>query len=739
MVIHNLNSANNIGGVMYNGKIIRLPFILLLILFTTISYSQDDWTKTNGPNGGAFTSFTVTSNGTIFAGTGSMGFGDGEGAGGNGVYKSNDSGNNWVHSGLDGRFITALEVDNNDHIYAGDYAGIEPWDTHSEKGVFRSTDNGSTWESIGLEDYVIYDILYVPNTGIFVSSGYSKIYKWNGNDWTEYPVNEGSSWIQCMAFNSDGDIFAGTNQGLYRSEDDGATWLELNKKNIYDMIILSNNRIITLTDSKIYYSDDTGSTWIELPGYYAFFRYIAAAPNGYLYISNILNQGVMRSTDNGESWESVNNGLNSLACGSIIANDIGEILVGSFLGHGIFKSGNNGDSWYTVNNGLTNTMITSIKISDNGEIYAGGNSGVHFSDDNGSTWTNLWNHEWHREEFVNDVEFIGPDKVIIATDKSYVLKLTIGSDEWESLQTGFKSNAKVKCLLNINDEVLLAGTDGDGVFRSTDEGGTWTSTTVNWRVNDIVKEPNGDILATSGYHIYRSTDNGITWSNEYLSYGGTMMIYKIAVNSSGDIFLATQIGIYRSSDSGITFDIVADWPFAEGGWSIAEVFDIVINELDHIYAGVGRGDSFGVYVSYDNGNTWAKAGSGLEGYSVRSLALSPNGELFAGTYINGVYRTSFPTGINDVSDVPYNFSLTQNYPNPFNPTTMIEYSIPQTGLVTLKVYDVLGKEIIELENGIKQQGIHKTGFSAEQLASGIYFYRLSFDGKQISRKMLLLK
>jgi hypothetical protein len=86
------------------------------------------------------------------------------------------------------------------------------------------------------------------------------------------------------------------------------------------------------------------------------------------------------------------------------------------------------------------------------------------------------------------------------------------------------------------------------------------------------------------------------------------------------------------------------------------------------------------------------------------------------------------------------FSLFQNYPNPFNPVTTIKYSLPVSGSVTIKIYDVLGNEITTLINNvIKEPGYHSLEFNAKLLPSGIYFYKLTTNGFSFTRKLMLLK
>lgn len=128
----------------------------------------------------------------------------------------------------------------------------------------------------------------------------------------------------------------------------------------------------------------------------------------------------------------------------------------------------------------------------------------------------------------------------------------------------------------------------------------------------------------------------------------------------------------------------------------------------------------------------------------RGLAFSEDGGtafvgLFGSQY-DRLYKFTRPVGVRpDPNTVVEDYTLAQNYPNPFNPTTQIKFTVAQEGFVTLKVYDILGKEVANLVNEQMPSGAYTADFNASNLATGTYIYTLSVNGVSISKKMMLLK
>jgi hypothetical protein len=153
-------------------------------------------------------------------------------------------------------------------------------------------------------------------------------------------------------------------------------------------------------------------------------------------------------------------------------------------------------------------------------------------------------------------------------------------------------------------------------------------------------------------------------------------------------------------------------------------------------------DSLTVKISTDGGLTFPteifRKGGNL-------LATAPQTTTYFVPTNNTMWR-SHKSSLSDIvsvnSDglsVPLKFSLNQNYPNPFNPETVISYDLPVSDFVILKIYDILGKEIVTLVNEKQNMGRHEINFNAANLPSGIYFYQLNTQGFTDTKRMVLIK
>ena len=135
--------------------------------------------------------------------------------------------------------------------------------------------------------------------------------------------------------------------------------------------------------------------------------------------------------------------------------------------------------------------------------------------------------------------------------------------------------------------------------------------------------------------------------------------------------------------------------------------------------------------------------NGLDAYGWWRFKVSDNASGDTGhvtQYCVQLFAGGIITGTNAVGTiVPSTYSLNQNYPNPFNPVTKINFAIPKQGLVSLKIYDVLGRQVRTLVNEVKAPGSYSVDFNGADLSSGVYFYRLESNGFTDIKKMMLIK
>lgn len=123
---------------------------------------------------------------------------------------------------------------------------------------------------------------------------------------------------------------------------------------------------------------------------------------------------------------------------------------------------------------------------------------------------------------------------------------------------------------------------------------------------------------------------------------------------------------------------------------------------------------------------------------IGKLTITPDS--IAGSPITVEIRQAGVTGVDDLKQsIPKTYSLANNFPNPFNPSTTINYSVPKTSFVTIKVYDVLGRTVAIIVKDIKPAGYYRVEFNAGKLASGIYFYRMESGSFTQTKKLLIMK
>ncbi len=359
-----------------------------------------------------------------------------------------------------------------------------------------------------------------------------------------------------------------------------------------------------------------------------------------------------------------------------------KMLVGT-LGGKIFRTDDDGMTWNRINSDMSVTYIWSVACIP-GKMFAATEKGLYSTANNGASWSLS--------------AFAGKDVRAITVDKS---------------------------------GVLFAGTWGYGISKSTDNGSTWTDVTNNLSASAVhtiaVNAQNELFAGTFGSGVEKSTDHGATWTKLPVGYN---FVWSLAIAPDNSIYAGTYgNGAYRSKNNGQSF-------VRSNNLSSQFIYGISVSpDGGSVYLCTW---SSGVFVSTDFGSNWSSMG--MVGYGASSAYFNPSAKaLYVGTGDGKVYK-----GVANVSGIKDNskqltFQLAQNFPNPFNPSTTISYSIAEDANVKLELYSVTGQLVKTLLSQPQARGSYSVTFSAENLSSGMYIYRLTAGTNVQVKKLVLLK
>lgn len=568
----------------------------------------------------------------------------------------------WVSQGPYGGPAVSIAIDPVNHaVFAGNFGG----------GVLKSTDAGLHWAP--------------------ANAGFG-----NGGEMTINGLAASPS--------ASGRLIAGTQNGVWLTTNGGASWAAA------DLAASSQG------------SDVRAITFAPSDGTRAY-----AAENG--------AEGVWRSVDSGAHWTSSVVGITDtfLVALAVDPTSADTVYAGTFNGH-LFKSTDGGKTWTASESGLSNAGIESLLVdpSQPATVIAGTANGLYRSTDHGATWhpapgaddrtfslsagnfgnvQTLYaasrssgilastNHgaSWSRLD--QNLTGLDPGAFLLdsSTGVAYAAIFTAGSDgvvrslnagvTWSPATNGYAAQHVAAVALDpSSSKNVLAGTYGDGVFRSADGGATWTRKSIPAfvlellfdRVNPsvayalgsdavgILKSVNGgqswnsinsglppsgyqalaqsgtgSVLVTGDYTgaLFRSTDGGASWHPAATGLTATS-IHSLAADphAPGTFFASTNASIFKTTDGGLHWA-----PSAAGYPSGGTAGEIAVDASDsHVVLAASMGFGRGAFRSTDGGSTWTPVGGPLANEAVRTFAIDPAhaGVLYAGTFGGGVYRSA---------------------------------------------------------------------------------------------------
>ena len=405
----------------------------------------------------------------------------------------------------------------------------------------------------------------------------------------------------------------------------------------------------------------------------------------------------------------------------------------------------------------TQTGLFSVKVVNSNVVWAAGGNGngtapaVIRTTDGGNNWLSATgnlsgvdiyctfaldeNHAWVGTGNLGT----NPGKIFATTDGGVTWNL----QAYPGTQTPFMDGV---WFVDANNGYAMGDPPGSGnnrfiVIKTTDGGATWAHTgseplggtnEAGWNNSFCVTDANHIWFGTNGAKIWRSTDGGTTWSS---SPTGTTNSYAVSFKDNSNGMAGFDTGLLQLSTNG-----GASWSSISSPATSMAGLSYLPNTTSAWFANISN-----PYRTASNGSSWTQQTMSPFSGSLYHINFADTSNGWAVTS-NGEVLHYRPAGTNAVepnpmSGIPTGFALEQNYPNPFNPTTTISFAIPVGTYdhTSLKVFDMLGKEVANLVDKELEPGRYDVTFDASRLSSGVYFYSLRACAFVGTKKLILLR
>lgn len=672
-----------------------LLFLLFpIVIFSQFSSRQGSWIRTNGPFGGKINALSFDSSNSLYAAT--------------------DAGLYILNSGEGGTWQKVIIKTDNSEFFSDVSVKtilIKGPDIFisTDKGYLYSLDLGINWIKTGNGLPENVNALVKSDTGIILASAESGLFRSlnNGKSFSKIILDE----IYSLTASGNFVAAGGKNGNLFLSKNGGESWLpaknNLDKSSIKALCVNSKNVLFAGTSSgKIYRSEDMGNSWI-----------------------------LSDSTDGGSSSPSTLATYDSIDVYAVFKKDSSNIKAGK--PGGVYFLSDLGNRWIKKSLGLINFNITSIAIDKGGNIFLGTEDGVFSYDISINSWVKI------------DKGLTAYSFAKFQTDTSGGIYTLTSSGLYHSASNGLsweEADRDIKKFsdMSLNKEEDIYAISPYGIYLLRDGEETWEilheKTLSNGQKNNRVSYI---YISLRKSRICFSKDNGQNWKEGSYGLPESTNGYTLGISSSGYLFAFIKgMGIYKSPRSlSRTIQYIQS---SDGKRWLAGSLHEIKWKCNNI-------DTIKIEFSTDNGKNWLMIKDSLssaqgsytwkvpEVPSVRcKIKISDMSDPSMFSTSDSLFTIILPqTEEARKTQRPEDEenSLSQNYPNPFNPLTNIKFKISQSGYVSLKLYNVIGKEIATLFSGEKSAGTYEITFDASEIPSGIYYYRL-ISGKYIEVKKL---
>ncbi|MCE1164018.1 MAG: YCF48-related protein [Bacteroidetes bacterium] len=594
--------------------------------------------------------------------------------------------------------------------------------------VMRTTNGGFNWSPLNTGTAAVkYNSIYFLdslNGALAGNNGYIYITSNGGASWTIQTSGTARNLLKIKYFQ--GGIVSAGEYGTFVIKDDTAAFKSVNMRIDSDIRGLAGNSI-----GKVHLCGGGGFIRNNSNGSKAFLNFeinpMVADLKDICYTDSLtgfavssLNQAVIKTTNGGANWQlspgttvtfawstkmSTSGGIGNNLC----RHPYDRNTLFCMFGNRVYVSRNRGDNWSQISTTSLGTNAHDFFVSP--------------------VDTNIW---------LCAIES-SPDKVIRSTD--------YGTTWSTVLSINFSNYGTPLEIDQNNPSVFYYAPDGGGFYKSTDNGATFTEISGNYPFRspcDVMVMPDSsnvifiaDGVTGSGLgDIFKTVNGGVNWTKVQTNTSSSEI--PALCNSVFDrstMFATNWSGgdIYRTTNFGDNWSLLRT--NSASGWAA----DICREDPTLIITGSYGSSTF---LSTDRGATFTtisiSGGAGAGEIAVdRGYVIDMRTGAIMKLTAN--YTVVTKTSENLISTVPSDFKLYQNYPNPFNPSTIVKFDLPESGLTTVKIFDVLGREVISLLNEHRNAGTHEIVFNASGLSSGVYFCRIDFGGRTDIKKLTLIK
>ncbi|MFA5011891.1 MAG: YCF48-related protein [Ignavibacteria bacterium] len=402
--------------------------------------------------------------------------------------------------------------------------------------------------------------------------------------------------------------------------------------------------------------------------------------------------------------------------------------------------------WITISPSGTSD-IHDISFVDANTGFAageGGGKGIILKTTTGGTsWTTVYTTSLN-SDWVKSIHFVNVNTGFACSSGGFVYSTTNGGISWSSQSL---TDDGLECIRFINQSTGLtcgdntSNTDRGPTFKTTNGGANWIKVNNSIYHMDFIQYIDASTVYASGdYVIYKSTNGGTSWTDIYPYNHDCNAVCFINENTG---FVCGNFTMIKTTNAGENW---SDFLLSSSDTNYYS--SVYFTDANTGYISMIRISDYAgrIYKTTNTGGNW-NLQTNLNGYANTIKFINSNTGFACGGGDKIWKTTNGGVSVQNIStEIPSSYSLGQNYPNPFNPSTKIRFEVMRsptgtfgTDMVTLVVYDVMGREVQTLVNERLQPGIYETTFNGEGLSSGIYFYRMRAGGYTETKRMMLIR